>query len=209
MIWCHVTASLVRDGRGAPDLAIVMVEDITARKAAEDELAIRALHDALTGLPNRDLLLDRLDVALSRLDRGAGAVAVLFLDLDGFKRVNDDLGHEAGDVVLVEVARRLRASLRPADTLARFGGDEFVAVAADIDDPAVAGALVERLTRCLDEPIELPDGATASVGVSVGLALAADGSRAGDDLIREADTAMYLVKHGRGTEVAAVPTTAT
>ncbi|MGZ8593673.1 MAG: sensor domain-containing diguanylate cyclase, partial [Actinomycetota bacterium] len=112
-LWCHAAVALVRDEDGLPDFAIAMLEDITSRKAAEDELARRAMHDALTGLPNRELLNDRLTVAVSRLERGGAGVAVMFLDLDGFKRVNDELGHDAGDLVLVEVADRFRASLRP------------------------------------------------------------------------------------------------
>ena len=164
-IWCRVTASLVRDERGRPDVAILMLKDITARKAAEDALAQRAMNDALTGLPNRDLLLDRLGIALARVERGGAGVAVMFLDLDRFKRVNDELGHEAGDRVLREVARRFATSVRPADTVARYGGDEFVVLCQDVWSVPDAVAAAERLTRCLDDPLALP-GARRSASAS-------------------------------------------
>jgi diguanylate cyclase (GGDEF)-like protein/PAS domain S-box-containing protein len=195
-LWCHATVSLVRDEEGRPDFAIAMLEDITARKAAEDELGRRAMHDALTGLPNRDLLMDRMGVALARLERGGAGLAVMFLDLDRFKLVNDEFGHEAGDRVLAEVARRFAASLRPADTVARYGGDEFVVLCQDLWSAPDAVATAERLCRCLDDPIALPEGVTAKVGVSIGVTLALDGVRYGEKLIREADTAMYRAKQG-------------
>jgi diguanylate cyclase (GGDEF)-like protein len=189
---------LVRDEAGEPDFAIVMLEDITPRKAAEGELARRALHDPLTDLPNRDLLLDRLGIALARMERGGPGVAVMFLDLDGFKRVNDELGHEAGDRVLREVARRFGASVRPADTVARYGGDEFVVLCEDVWSAPDAVATAERLVRCLDDPLALPGGATVKVGASIGVTLARDRSRDRERLIRDADTAMYRAKQGAG-----------
>jgi diguanylate cyclase (GGDEF)-like protein/PAS domain S-box-containing protein len=198
-IWLHVVCSLVRTEEGAPDFAIVMLEDVTARKDAEEDLAWRALHDRLTGLPTRELLLDRLGVALARIERGGAGVAVMFLDLDEFKQVNDELGHDAGDAVLVEVGRRFAASVRPADTVARYGGDEFVVLCQDVWSLVDAVAAAERLARCLDDPISLVCGATVKVGVSVGVTLALDGGLDGERLIREADTAMYLAKHrGQG-----------
>lgn len=198
-IWCHVAVSLIRDEDDAPDFAIAMFEDITARRAAENELARRAMHDGLTGLPNRDLLLDRLGVALARAEREGPGLAVMFLDLDGFKQVNDENGHDAGDAVLIEVARRFGAALRSADTLARQGGDEFVVLCESIRSRTDADVAAERLVRCLDEPIALPDGTLVRVGVSIGVTLAADRTRDGDELIRAADTAMYVAKQeGRG-----------
>jgi diguanylate cyclase (GGDEF)-like protein/PAS domain S-box-containing protein len=201
-IWCHVAVSLVRDESGRPDFAITMIEDVTARKAAEDELSRRAMHDALTGLPNRQLLADRLGVALSRLERGGAGITVMFCDLDGFKRVNDDLGHDAGDRVLVEVAGRFRACLRSSDTLARYGGDEFVVLCEGAPGQTDAVAMAGRLVASLEPPIALPDGVTVRVGVSIGMTSATDGSRTGDRLIRDADTTMYRAKQLGGGAVA-------
>jgi diguanylate cyclase (GGDEF)-like protein/PAS domain S-box-containing protein len=203
-LWCHVAVSLIRDEDLLPEFAIAMFEDITARKAAEDELARRAMHDGLTGLPNRDLLLDRLGVALARTVRGSG-IAVMFMDLDGFKGVNDEHGHEAGDVVLIEAGRRFADALRAADTLARHGGDEFVVLLEDVHEAADAVATAERLIHCLDEPIELSNATKVSLGVSIGLVVAFDLARGAEELIRQADTAMYRAKQG-GYERVAVST---
>ncbi|MEO8425418.1 MAG: diguanylate cyclase [Actinomycetota bacterium] len=197
-IWCHIVVSLIRDEDEIPEFAIAMFEDITARRAAEDELAHRAMHDRLTDLPNRDLLLDRLGVALARTVRGAG-LAVMFLDLDGFKGVNDEFGHDAGDRVLIEAARRFTETLRAADTLARQGGDEFVILCEDIHALADALTLAERLVHCLDDPIELSGGTKVDIGVSIGVTIALDQARDAERLIRDADTAMYGAKQaGRG-----------
>jgi diguanylate cyclase (GGDEF)-like protein/PAS domain S-box-containing protein len=197
-IWCHLAVSLIRDDDDLPEFAIAMFEDITARKAAEDELARRAMHDGLTGLPNRDLLLDRLGVALARTVRGTG-LAVMFLDLDGFKQVNDEFGHDAGDHVLIEAVHRFQEALRASDTLARQGGDEFVILCEDVVDPGAAVAMAERLVRCLDDRIRLPDATAVDVGVSIGVTYASDRARDAEQLIRDADTAMYRAKHaGRG-----------
>lgn len=195
-VWCHVAVSLIRDEEGQPEFAIAMFEDITARRAAEDELARRAMHDALTGLPNRDLLLDRLGVALARAERGGPGIAVMFLDLDGFKRVNDEFGHGTGDAVLIEVASRFRGSLRPSDTLARHGGDEFVVLCEDVRTVQDAVGTADRLARCLREPMTLPNGMAARIGVSIGVTVAHDRSRDAERLIRDADTAMYRAKQG-------------
>jgi diguanylate cyclase (GGDEF)-like protein len=164
------------------------------RKRTETALAHRALHDPLTRLPNRALFADRLRLALSRLERTQTCLAVLFLDLDGFKAVNDTLGHPAGDQVLVEVADRLRAGLRGGDTAARFGGDEFVVLCEDVASAAEVRGIAERIVH------EIPGG------VSVGVALAIDGGEDPDELLREADAAMYRVKRrgGRGLELSAV-----
>ncbi len=198
-IWCHVTVSLVRNEEGQPDFAIVMLDDISVRKAAEDALAQRAMHDPLTDLPNRELLLDRMSIALARLDRGGPGVAVMFLDLDGFKRVNDEFGHDVGDRVLIEVAHRFSGAVRPADTVARYGGDEFVVLCQDVWSAPDAVAAAERLCRCLDDPISVADGGNIRIGVSVGVTLALDMARGCEHLIRDADTAMYRAKqHRRG-----------
>ena len=155
------------------------------RKRIEAELAHQALHDPLTGLPNRTLLADRLRLALSRLRRTDVCLAVLFLDLDGFKGVNDALGHAAGDQFLVEVAHRLRGVLRGGDTAARVGGDEFV-VLCEVAGAAEARGIADRVVA------EVPGA------VSVGVALAVGGDEDPDALVRAADAAMYLVKRSGG-----------
>jgi diguanylate cyclase (GGDEF)-like protein len=166
------------------------------RKRREADLARRALHDPLTGLPNRTLFSDRLRLALSRLQRTQTCLAVLFLDLDGFKGVNDSLGHAAGDQFLQEVAHRLRGVLRGGDTAARLGGDEFVVLCEDVAGVGEARGIADRIVR------EVPGS------VSVGVALAIDGSEDPEALVRAADAAMYVSKRsggGRFELVAAKP----
>ncbi|HEV2812750.1 MAG TPA: diguanylate cyclase [Solirubrobacteraceae bacterium] len=158
----------------------------TERKRIEAALAHRALHDELTGLPNRALFFDRLRLSLSRLRRTQTCLAVLFLDLDGFKGVNDAFGHAAGDQFLVEVAHRLRGVLRGGDTAARLGGDEFVVLCEDVAGITEARGIAERVVS------EVPGG------VSVGVALAVDGTEDAEALIRTADAAMYVVKRSGG-----------
>ncbi len=169
------------------------------RKRAEVELAHQALHDQLTQLPNRALLLDRLGQALSRLGRRRSGVAVIFCDLDRFKVVNDSLGHGAGDRLLVGVAARLTKVLRPGDTAARFGGDEFVILCEDIADEQHAIGVAERLAQSLRAPFALEDE-EVFVQTSMGIALATDASARPEALVRDADAAMYRAKdRGGGT----------
>ncbi|MBB2902678.1 diguanylate cyclase (GGDEF)-like protein/PAS domain S-box-containing protein [Kineococcus radiotolerans] len=178
---------------------LCLIEDVTARKAAELALRHQALHDGLTGLPNRTLLHDRLEHALAAAGRSGAGVGVLFCDLDGFKAVNDSAGHAAGDELLREVAARFGGCLRPGDTLARLGGDEFAVVCPDLAGPADLRAIAERLLGSLREPVVLAAGAFG-VGVSVGAHLAggcAAGDGAGaavDQALAHADTAMYEAK---------------
>ena len=179
---------------------LMQVVDLDDRKRAEEQLAHEALHDPLTGLPNRSLLLDRLDVALQRRDRSSGHVAVLFGDLDQFKLVNDSFGHEVGDRLLGLVAQRLSRALRGHDTLARFGGDEFVVLAEGLESPAAGHDLASRLIASLDEPVNL-GVAEVSVGLSVGIAMADDVATP-SELIRRADTAMYVAKEGDRPRIA-------
>lgn len=154
--------------------------------------------DALTGLPNRALFLDRLDLSLKRLDRQDARVAVMFLDLDGFKVVNDSMGHDAGDQVLVELTRRLTTVLRPTDTIARLGGDEFAALCeglAAVED-------VERIAERILEAIDLPwviNGSAVDLGVSIGIIVTKDADAEPADLIRAADAAMYRAKRIAGS----------
>ncbi len=168
--------------------------DLYHLKRQAERLAHRALHDPLTGLPNRTLFFDRLEMGLAHLERRRGRVAVFFFDLDGFKEVNDRLGHEAGDQLLVDVAARLRDVLRPCDTLARFGGDEFTILCVDLTDEHSVFAIAERILETIGgEPIVLPGG-DVSVSASVGIALADERRDSPAALIRQADAAMYRAK---------------
>ena len=199
-------SALHRDGRRFPvELTIwpvrregmvrfnALVDDITARKQLEEQLRHQALHDPLTGLPNRVLLTDRMQHALDRVEADPDhSLAVLFVDLDDFKAINDSLGHSVGDQVLVAVADRLRARLRPEDTIARLSGDEFAVVIEDVlgAEPSAAAA---RLLGELSRPFAI-DGRMLSVRGSIGVALSDPTSRTPDDLLRNADLAMYLAK---------------
>jgi len=163
------------------------------RQRAQAQLAHRALHDPLTGLPNRELFLDRLGVALDRSRRSGGRVAVLFLDVDNFKQVNDSLGHAAGDRLLVVLADRLRSMLRPMDTVARFGGDEFTLLFEDLASEREVVLVAERISRSVQLPIHL-EQSEARVTVSIGIAMVDDPGVPPEAAIRDADTAMYRAK---------------
>lgn len=184
---------------GSDGVAVVLQSDASWRRRLEDELTHRALHDELTGLPNRAALREGLEASLSRLGEG-DLLAVLFCDLDGFKDINDGLGHAVGDQVLVAVARRLRQRCRSADIVARFGGDEFVIV-LPVPDVGQAIALADRLVEVLGDPIVVGDAEVAP-GASIGITVV-DRPPPGKDpvgtLLRDADTAMYHAKQrGRG-----------
>jgi diguanylate cyclase (GGDEF)-like protein/PAS domain S-box-containing protein len=174
---------------------ILNSRDITARKTLEHELEHQALHDALTGLPNRTLLGDRLDLALARADQSGNRVAVLFVDLDNFKSINDSLGHEAGDDLLRAVAHRLRTFVGDNDTAARLGGDEFVLLLEDLASDAEAALAAERLARSLQSPVSLA-GREVVVTASIGVALRAAEQGSADQLMRDADLAVYRAKAG-------------
>ncbi len=167
------------------------------RKRVEVELAHQALHDALTGLPNRGLLRDRLAQALTRLGRHESTLAVLFCDLDRFKVVNDSLGHGAGDTLLIDVARRLEDVLRAGDTAARFGGDEFVILCEDISGVHQAITIAERVSSVLAAPFVLGDD-EAFIHTSIGIAMASGPSARPEALLRDADSAMYRAKEKGG-----------
>jgi diguanylate cyclase (GGDEF)-like protein/PAS domain S-box-containing protein len=168
-----------------------------ARIRDEQRMRHEAVHDPLTGLANRTLLRDRLEHALARVERGAGATGLLFIDLDKFKDVNDEHGHATGDSVLVEVGRRLRATVRPADTVARLGGDEFVVVCEEVD-AETAVALGRRLQQAIEVPVRV-DGEEHRLSASIGVAL---GRGTPDELLADADAAVYDAKARGGGCVA-------
>ena len=171
------------------------------RHRSEEELRYQSLHDPLVGLPNRVLLLDRVERALQRLGRHEGSIAVIFLDLDRFKLINDSLGHEAGDQLLQAVVPRLRGVLRENDTLARFGGDEFVVLCEELDDSTEAMVLAGRLHQAFKEPFAIGDqvhSVNASLGVAVGCA---EHRGCAEELIRDADAAMYRAKAAGGGRI--------
>jgi diguanylate cyclase (GGDEF)-like protein/PAS domain S-box-containing protein len=194
LIWCRTVLMLVRDAGGAPVHVIGMLEDISERKREEEELVHRAMHDGLTGLPNREHFLERLRVAVARTERpDASGTAVIFLDLDGFKRVNDGFGHEAGDALLIAVAERLREGLRPRDTAARFAGDEFVVIAENVLSLDQARQLAIRLGRSIEEPFVI-SGQPIEITVSIGVAMTSELDAYAEDIVRGADAAMYEAK---------------
>jgi len=191
-VWISLNVSPIYEGDGPPGYLIAQVEDISDRKESEERLTRQALHDSLTGLPNRTLFSDRVRMASSR--RGVRGFAIVYLDLDGFKLVNDTLGHAAGDQVLIEVARRLEPLMRVGDTLARLGGDEYALLCEEVGDEEVR-AIADRVIEAMAEPIEV-QGRAITQAASIGIALyEADGSPTEpDQMLGEADLAMYRAK---------------
>ena len=189
-----LTVSPIKDSMGNTVGASASARDISERKRAEERLRYQAFHDLLTDLPNRQLFTDRLKHALDRTRRHGHKVAVLFLDLDNFKVINDSLGHEVGDRLLVAVGERLRRCLRTEDSLARFGGDEFTILLQDIETPKDFMHVIERTVKALESPFIL-DRREIFVTISIGVAAgAADHPKTPEDLLRDADTAMYRAK---------------
>ncbi|MGB8649270.1 MAG: diguanylate cyclase [Mycobacteriales bacterium] len=198
-VWVLHGVTVVPGPDGLPAWFAVSAQDITERRRAEEELrgltatlAERAVRDPLTGLANRTLLEERLRAVLARDARSGQSTAVLFLDLDGFKAVNDEHGHAAGDVVLTTVAARLSTVVRPSDTVARLGGDEFVVLVEGARREHL-GALVDRLHRAVGQPIRIGT-LDLEVGVSIGMALSAAGEAEPAALLTEADREMYDAK---------------
>src|SRR6185369_7838672 len=172
---------------------VVNYRDITARRALEDELRLRAFHDTLTGQANRGLFVDRLEHALVRGRRTRERLAIFFLDLDDFKTINDSLGHGEGDQLLIAAAERLRGALRAGDTLARMGGDEFAVLVEDTSTLGTPVEVAQRLLDTLQAPFQL-GGLELFVHASVGVAVVRGRRMTADDLLRNADAAMYMAK---------------
>jgi diguanylate cyclase (GGDEF)-like protein/PAS domain S-box-containing protein len=187
-----VTISPVRDTSGDVVGASTISRDITSRKRTERQIEHRAFHDPLTDLPNRVLLDDRIQGALARAQRRDALIAILFLDLDDFKRINDSHGHTTGDRVLKMLGPRLQAVIRPDDTLARFGGDEFVIVCTDIYSRDKAEIIADRINDALAAPFDV-GGTEISVSASIGITLGAADDNP-DELLGKADAAMYTAK---------------
>jgi diguanylate cyclase (GGDEF)-like protein/PAS domain S-box-containing protein len=191
-IWVSLNMSAVRDASGELLYLISQMQDITERKEAEAQLTHKASHDSLTGLPNRALLEDRMILALGRLRRDGNPHAVLFCDLDHFKVVNDTRGHEAGDQLLAEVAKRLSDLVRPTDTVGRLGGDEFAILCERMNERG-AIVLAERIKDVLAEPIEVDDR-EIQISASIGIAVNRDPGLLPSDVVGNADLAMYEAK---------------
>lgn len=200
-VWCRTVGQAVWDAAGKVTRFSGSTVDIDAQKRAEDKLAHLAHHDTLTGLPNRNLLRDRLPQVLSRARRARSNVGMMFIDLDRFKVVNDTLGHTVGDMLLVEVGHRLTHCTRGGDTVARLGGDEFAVLLPDLTDARTAGTVAQKILDTLAKPMQL-DGHEVYVNASIGITLFPDDGEDEDVLIRNADMAMYSAKErGRANYV--------
>ncbi len=187
----YTASAVMRDGQ--PSGAVIAFRDIAERKAFEDELHHHAFYDSLTGLANRRLLVERLDQALRRSALDRRTHALIFVDVDRFKSINDSLGHVTGDDFLVAIAARMKGVVRSHDLLARFGGDEFVVLLEDVAGVDVAVSAAQRICAAVEQPMVLPDGYELVASVSVGIALTGPGKTA-DDVLRNADVAMYDAK---------------
>ena len=199
-IWIQVSISIERDLNQAPLYFIRMVEDISRRKHVEQRISFLAQHDRLTELPNRDLFLDRFSGSISRAKRKRKKLALFFLDLDEFKEVNDNYGHEAGDAVLRTVARRLVECVRSVDTVARLGGDEFAIIFDEVENPMDVVPVAEKIIGQLSRTIVVQGACECSIGVSIGIAIYPENGGEIDRLMSAADDAMYTSKRrGKNT----------
>ncbi|MDY7100404.1 MAG: EAL domain-containing protein [Actinomycetota bacterium] len=196
IVWTDMTVSLVRRPDGLPFYLIVQIQDVTERLEQAEQLRDMALHDPLTGLANRILLSDRIEQARHRTVRSGRAMAVLYCDVDDFKAINDTLGHKVGDEFLTELARRIQMVLRPSDTVARVGGDEFVVVCDGLEEPDQALMMADRVGEAVDREMtidEVPLRRTVSIGV-VTVEGGDTTEHSAETLLRDADTALYAAK---------------
>ena len=193
-LWMLLNICAVRDSRGEPSYLILQFQDITERKTEEERLVHNVFHDALTGLPNRTLFMDRLKLATERARRRKDQVfAVLFIDLDGFKAINDSMGHIMGDQLIIQISRRLKACLRTTDTIARLGGDEFTILLEDLTNQQESLRIVERLQRELILPFKLGPN-DVQVTASIGVNWSNPKYERAEEILRDADMAMYRAK---------------
>ena len=197
--WISGSYRPYRDASGRVVGVIGIIRDITERKKAEQQIEFQAYHDALTGLANRRLFQEHLTLALALAARRGRVVAVLFLDLDHFKLINDSLGHTMGDALLREIGMRLRKSVREGDTVARVGGDEFTIVLQDLEKKEDAGLVAQKVLRTVADPVEI-DGHRLYVTTSIGITIFPDDGEDAEALLKNADNAMYRAKEqGRNT----------
>ena len=198
-IWVEAHARPLHDEAGRYSGLSGTLTDVSVRRELEERLIVQAFHDDLTGLANRALFKDRVEHALTRRAQGRRPVALLFLDLDRFKTVNDSLGHRVGDGLLIAIADRLRGVLRPEDTIARFGGDEFAILIDDVSSPQDVLALADRVLSAFNAPFPI-DEREITIRSSIGVVLASAAHASADELLRDADVAMYRAKaSGRGS----------
>lgn len=189
----RMTISMVRDVDGEPVRYVSVFSDITALRRKDEHIKYLAFHDALTNLPNRTLLMDRINQKLISASRETCHLALMFLDLDGFKSVNDRFGHYVGDYLLKEVAKRLQALVRESDTVARLGGDEFMFILSHSQGKEDIVDIAKRVIGSINEPIEVC-GEVLHIGASIGISMYPENGRTATDLINNADTAMYAAK---------------
>ncbi len=201
LLWVHEALGVVRRADGSPDYLVVSMQDITRSKELEARLSYEAMHDMLTGLANRNMFHDRLNHALAVARRHNQLAAVLYMDLDGFKNVNDTHGHAIGDILLQHVGQRLQDSVRAEDTVARFGGDEFAVVLSVISSAADCERFIAKLDKVLSEPY-LIEGVTVNIAASIGAAVYPIDGADFRVLIRHADEEMYAVKRARKSQSA-------
>lgn len=199
LIHAWLNIACVPDSIESSGQYVVILSDITAVHDAQEKLSHIAYYDTLTNLPNRNLFMDRLDHAIANCRRDGGALAILFIDLDHFKRVNDTLGHQVGDLMLRSVAQRLKKQLRETDTLCRIGGDEFIVIAESINSPTDVEAIAIKLLQAMEKPLLLGVVEVIPSG-SIGISFYPEDTKNRDDLIKMADTAMYAAKgNGRNS----------
>ncbi len=193
VLMAHLAARSVRNPQGKVDYFVVILNDVTEMRNQQRQLEILVHHDPLTGIPNRLLFNDRLEMALAVAHRHGTKLAVCFMDLDGFKPVNDTFGHAVGDLLLINVAKRMQAISRSSDTVARLGGDEFALILADISDKQECLQMLSRIMETIALPFSL-DGREILISTSIGVTLYPDDQADGENLLRHADQAMYLAK---------------
>jgi diguanylate cyclase (GGDEF)-like protein/PAS domain S-box-containing protein len=194
VIDAEIDVRCVRKSDGTPDIFVATVQDISTRKAHENSIRHLAHYDLLTDLPNRALLSDRLTQAMLRAQRDKSRIAVLFIDLDQFKPVNDQWGHPVGDALLKSVGQRMQECVRASDTVSRMGGDEFVVLISPVEHISDPVSIAEKIRTALNKPFTLSNGQSARISSSTGIAIYPEHGEQEEDLLRHADEAMYAAK---------------